>query len=342
MPGEVHPPASDEFQCLILQVNVPLKCLQSNASASSKVPVLVYVHGGGFVLGRIDEQHNTALMVEQSLLDSQPIISVSIQYRLGALGYLQTPECNNWNNALYDQRNALIWVQHFIGGFGGDRERVTVFGESAGSMSICTHMLATPPPCGPLFRRAILMSGVPGPTATAISVEDAEKLYETFLDAVGIQERGDAGLEKLRGMHVQKIVDGTAAMSDTGKSLVPVLAQEWFGNDCDSITWDRIPELIGKCEWVKEIVLGTTSFEVRFSLNVLNWRLTPMFQGTMFIERMLHVTPHEFLAGVAEQLGEESAEIVAQAYGVSPDMDQNLFTTRVLRWIGDAIFDGRS
>jgi hypothetical protein len=65
-------------------------------------------------------------MVEQSILDSQPIISISLQYRLGALGYLLTPEPGNANLAMNDQRNALIWIQKFVEGFGGNHENVTV------------------------------------------------------------------------------------------------------------------------------------------------------------------------------------------------------------------------
>jgi hypothetical protein len=60
----------------------------------------------------------------------------------------------------------------------------------------------------------------------------------------------------------------------------------------------------------------------------------------MFIERILHVTPKAFLAGIAEQLGEESARLAGQAYDITTDMDQNLFTTRALRWVGDVVFDG--
>ncbi|KAF1851559.1 alpha/beta-hydrolase [Cucurbitaria berberidis CBS 394.84] len=320
-PGEVYPPATDEFKCLILQLNIPLRCLESTCH-SSKLPVLVYIHGGGFVVGKIDEQHNTALMVEQSLFDSQPIISASFQYRLGALGYLHTPEPGNANRALNDQRNALIWIQRFIGGFGGDREKITVFGESAGSMSICAHMLSPPPASGPLFKRAILMSGIIGPTSAPASVKVAGQMYETFLAKFDIQEQGEAALNQLRELGIEKIVDATAELSDEGWMWLSVQDQEWFGKDTGIVTWDRVPELIGKCEWVDDIVLGTTSFE-----------------GTTFMARVAGVTPQAFLAGITEQLGEESAELVGQAYKITSDMDQNLFTTRALQWVGDVIFD---
>jgi carboxylesterase type B len=251
----------DELECLILQLNVPLACLQSSPPIS-KLPLLVYIHGGGFVLGRIDEEHNTALMVEQSISNAQPIISASIQYRLGALGYLHTPEPENANIALNDQRNALIWLQRFVGGFGGDSGKVTLFGESGGAMSICSHILAQPPPTGPLFQRVILMSGVLGPMTAPLSIGEADKLYEKFLSKAGVKERGEAGLHKLRELDVEKIVETTAELSGDSAMFLSVLDQEWFGPHADTITWDKLPELISKCDWIDEIVLGTTGFEV--------------------------------------------------------------------------------
>jgi hypothetical protein len=62
----------------------------------------------------------------------------------------------------------------------------------------------------------------------------------------------------------------------------------------------------------------------------------------MFVEWMLQVTPQAFLAGIAEQLGQESAELVGEAYKITADMDQNLFTTMALRGVGDVVFDGKS
>jgi carboxylesterase type B len=261
-PEEVSPPASDEFKCLILQLNIPLACLQS--TSSTKLPVLVYIHGGGFVLGKVDEQHSTALMVGQSIRSSQPVISASIQYRLGALGYLHTSEPGNANLALNDQRNALLWIQKFIGGFGGDSGRVTVFGESAGSISICSHMLSRPPPSGPLFQRAILMSGIIGPSTAPNLIEEAEQQYENLLKRLDIQERGQEGLRKLKEVDVQKIVTASAELSEEGSMWLSVQDKEWFGEEAGTVTWNRIPQLIGKCEWIDDIILGTTSFEVRY------------------------------------------------------------------------------
>ncbi|KAG9185962.1 hypothetical protein G6011_02518 [Alternaria panax] len=320
-PGESFPPASDELKCAILQLNVPLSCLKAQ-SPFSKLPVLVYIHGGGFVLGKIDEQHNTALMVEQSILDGQPIISASIQYRLGALGYLHTPEPGNANLALNDQRNALLWIQKFVGGFGGDSKKVTAFGESAGSMSICGHMLSAPPLSGPLFQRAILMSGILGPTTAPMSFENASKTYRDFLQRVDVKEDGEAGLEQLRKLDVQKIVDGSSEHRAAGGMWLSVQDPKWFGDAAGSVTWDRIPELLSKCEWVNEIILGNTGFE-----------------GTTFMQQIAPVSPDAFFSGIATQLGERSAELVGEAYSVAPKIDKNLFLTAGARWMGDVVFD---
>ena len=301
-------------------MNVPLEYLRSKPA--SELPVLVYIHGGGFIIGRIDEQHNTALMVEQSILDSQPVISASIQYRLGALGYLHTSEPGNANLALNDQRNALLWIQKFIGGFGGNAERVTVFGESAGSISICAHMLSAPPPSGPLFQRAILMSGIIGPVTAPVSDEKASRQYETLLTKLRITERGEAGLRKLRETNIESLVAASSELNDEGSMWLSVQDKDWFGEEAGSITWDKIPELIGKSDWVHDIILGTTSFE-----------------GTTMMSRYASISPSAFLSSISSQLGSSAASLISRTYNITPTMDHNLFITSLGRWIGDVIFD---
>jgi len=84
-----------------------------------------------------------------------------------------------------------------------------------------------------------------------------------FLRTLGIEEQGEAGLKRLRDVEAQKLVEASAQMLVNGSVWLSVQEQQWFGNMADSVTWDRIPELIGNCEWVDEIVVGTTGFEVR-------------------------------------------------------------------------------
>ncbi|OAK98147.1 alpha/beta-hydrolase [Phaeosphaeriaceae sp. SRC1lsM3a] len=322
-PGDHSTPIADEFKCLILQINVPLNTLQSPPSSVSKLPILVYIHGGGFVLGRIDEQHNTALMVQQSIADAQPVIGISMQYRLGALGYLHpSPDPEHANLALNDQRNALQWIQRFVDGFGGASDNVTLFGESGGAMSICAQMLFPAPASGRLFRRAILMSGVLGPGTAPGTREEADVVYEMFLRKLGIEKRGERGLEEMRKVDLDRIVRATEDFTNEGLLLRTVRTEEWLGEGFEDLSWDIIPEAIGRNEWVEEIVLGLTSFE-----------------GTTFMSRVAGISPKEWISSLATQLGQENADLLCKAYNVTPDMDHNLFTTSALRWIGDAIFD---
>lgn len=107
------------------------------------------------------------------------------------------------------------------------------------------------------------MSGVLGASVTPGSAGDAELLYESFLTKLGIEERGEAGLEKLKGVDVDEIVRVTAEFTDGGAMFKTVQDRDWFGEEDELVTWDRFPEMFGRCEWVDEIVMGTTGFEVR-------------------------------------------------------------------------------
>ncbi len=161
----------DEFRCLNLNIAVPRKILENakaNKAEGQKLPVLVWVHGGAFVFGaNTDRYAAIANLVHESIRLNNPVVVVSINYRLNYFGFLAHDQilkanslaqsaggCGNWG--LYDQRVAFEWVQKYISAFGGDPERVTAIGHSAGSISLHGHLIAGKP----LFQRAILASGV--------------------------------------------------------------------------------------------------------------------------------------------------------------------------------------
>lgn len=134
--------------CLHLNVWSPV------ARDEDLVPVVVWIHGGGFTQGcaSYDDYTGAALAAKTGL------VVVSMNYRLGLLGFLDanSPESPG-NMGLMDQNVALKWVQENIREFGGDPSRVTIFGESAGGMSVHAHMLS--PMSRGLFQRAYMMSG---------------------------------------------------------------------------------------------------------------------------------------------------------------------------------------
>jgi para-nitrobenzyl esterase len=148
----VRPLPEQSEDCLFLNV-------WTTAKAGDKRPVLVWVHGGSLTRGS-----STSDIRDGSVLAKRDIVLVSFNYRLGALGYLAHPELTaesprhaSGNYGVLDQIAALQWVHKNIAAFGGDPERVTVGGESAGAWSVCT-LLASPLGKG-LFIRAIGQSG---------------------------------------------------------------------------------------------------------------------------------------------------------------------------------------
>jgi carboxylesterase type B len=153
-------PRADNEDCLYLNVYTPPGANGGATRASHDhrgLPVLVMIHGGGLTTGAGD-QHDGSLIVT-----TDHIIVVSINYRLGPLGFLTVPGLGTGrataggNYGLLDQEAALRWVRGNVAAFGGDPGKVTIAGESAGGWSVCA-LLSSPPARG-LFRGAIMESG---------------------------------------------------------------------------------------------------------------------------------------------------------------------------------------
>ncbi|KAK8019136.1 hypothetical protein PG990_004274 [Apiospora arundinis] len=159
--------------CLTINVVRPAATAkQENDKLNSQepLPVLVWIYGGGLSLGSTaDPQYNLSGIVKVSQAMGRPIMAVSMNYRLGMWGFLQTPQIvaeGSSNAGLLDQRLALRWIQENIEAFGGDPSRVTVWGESAGAQSIAYQLFAHGGRDDGLFRSAILESG--GPTGAQV------------------------------------------------------------------------------------------------------------------------------------------------------------------------------
>jgi para-nitrobenzyl esterase len=140
------PPQSED--CLALNIWTP--------STQGKAPVMLFIHGGSFNSG----SGNLALY-DGGNLQKRGVVVVTINYRLGAFGFLAHPELTKagvtGNQGLLDQIAAMQWVQANIAKFGGDPGNVTIFGESAGAISVCVHMVS--PKSKGLFHKAIAESG---------------------------------------------------------------------------------------------------------------------------------------------------------------------------------------
>ncbi|KAF2172475.1 hypothetical protein M409DRAFT_63148 [Zasmidium cellare ATCC 36951] len=168
-------------ECLNLNITAP-----STLKKDQKLPVLVFIHGGGFSVGSPSvPQYDMTRLVELSAESDMAIIAVSIGYRLSAPGFLTSKELREAgykpNNGLGDQRTALQWIQKHISGFGGDPSNVTLMGQSAGAVSVTYHLHASER----LFTRFILMSGsyLSQPPA---SLASAEENYTKALQALNL------------------------------------------------------------------------------------------------------------------------------------------------------------
>ncbi|XP_065369326.1 acetylcholinesterase-like [Calliphora vicina] len=151
--------------CLFLNVYVP----NSSKDSSKSLPVMVWIHGGGFWFGNGNSDYHLPLSLLQ-----EDVIVVTLNYRLGALGFLCLPEEGIWGNAgLKDQRLALQWVQDNIQTFNGDPNNVTLFGESAGAAAVHLHALSKH--ANTLFHKAIMQSG----TANMEWVFQSNPAYKT-------------------------------------------------------------------------------------------------------------------------------------------------------------------
>ena len=156
-------PAQNE-DCLALNVWTP------KLDVAAKAPVMVFIHGGSFTSG----SGNMALY-DGANLSKKGVVVVTINYRLGALGFFAAPGGPAGNQGILDQRAALQWVKANIEKFGGDSGKVTIFGESAGAISVCLHMVSAG--SKGLFHRAIAESGtcslVTTPLANPTAAEDS-------------------------------------------------------------------------------------------------------------------------------------------------------------------------
>ena len=189
----------------------------SAAAPGDAAPVMVWIHGGALRMGDSAE-----VAFDGSALASRGVVVVTINYRLGALGYLahqllreESADGVSGNYGLLDQVAALEWVQRNIAAFGGDPDRVTIFGESAGSWSV-NYLMATPLAEG-LFAGAIGQSGgVFAPQAGAVSRAEAEAAGERVA-ATALGEGADVSLEALRALPAADVV-----AADTGRVLVNI------------------------------------------------------------------------------------------------------------------------
>ncbi|MCW2929330.1 MAG: carboxylesterase family protein [Actinomycetia bacterium] len=273
--------ASTSEDCLYLNVFAPAGARDRN------LPVMVWIHGGALVVGESDD-YNPAALVRDG------VIVVTINYRLGALGFLadsalaKTPGGPSGNYGLMDQQAALRWVQRNIRGFGGDPRDVTLFGESAGGLSTLSQLVS--PGARGLFQRAIVESGTYA--LGQQSLASAESAGAAFAAKVGCSTDTAACLRSLPVSTVLANEDSAGYQPNVDGTVLP----QSIGTALASGQFSHVP-----------VIIGTNHDE---------WRL---FVGLDQLEGTPPVTAANYVAEISSTLGVPTsiAAVVASEYPLS-------------------------
>ncbi|CAG7730277.1 unnamed protein product [Allacma fusca] len=252
--------------CLILNVFTPndLKTLGEKSDGRDLFPVIVNIHGGGFLSG------STKAFKADYFMD-RDVVVVTINYRVGALGFLNTGDNTiRGNMGMKDQNLALKWVQNNIKNFGGNPDRVTLMGESAGAVSVHLHILS--PLSAGLFQQAIMLSGhalVPW-AFVEDPVQQAQRFGENvncptmipseFLEC--LRARGSEDMIKVHALHRNAVVH---PLENFGPSLESIVDSDTFlsrrpSEILNSNNFTKIPIMAGVNEgeglfWVARATL---------------------------------------------------------------------------------------
>ena len=263
--------------CLYLSIYAP-----GNATSSSRFAVMVWIHGGAY-------SHGSGILSDGAMLATQhQLIVVTINYRLGVLGFFNAPGTSATGNyGLLDQIAALKWVKSNIEQFGGDPELVTIFGESAGSTSVSLHLLSSL--SKGLFKRAISQSGTAN-IGWAISPPGVTDSYaKSFGASIGCNDLNKL-LECLRSKSSEDILSHQTTFTPIA---VPNVDNHFLKA--------RPAELIVKNK-LNELPLNNVDYLLGFNLNEGTWQLPPNISKKQFEKAVMDQTKMSYPGKNLEKL----------------------------------------
>jgi para-nitrobenzyl esterase len=284
--------ASLNEDCLFLNVFSPNDEIGSNCHHHH--PVMVWIHGGGLIWGESNDYDPSKLVAKGD------VVVVTINYRLGALGFLahpaltaESPDHTSGNYGTMDQQFALKWVQRNIAAFGGDPNSVTIFGESAGGLSVFSH-LASPSAVG-LFHRGIVESGAYALGFPTLTYEESQN--EAFATSIGCN---DQTARCLRSKSVEEILQNWGPFDST-----PVVDGKVFPQSPDTAfvsgQFNHVP-----------LIHGTNHDE---------WRLLVALSYDLAGGP---ITPAEYPAAIVDTVGPDALQQILAEYPLdhfdSPDL----------------------
>ena len=289
--------------CLYLNIWSPAR------STADKLPVFFYIHGGGFTAG-----YSYEVEFDGERVARNDVIFITVGYRLGALGFFSHPELDEpsqGNQGLLDQLMALKWVKENIAAFGGDPERVTICGQSAGGMSVSSHLNS--PLSQGYFHGAIMMSGggVRPPVAGVgpwLSLEEGQENGKRLLDYLGVKS-----LEQARGLPAEVIVRTALG--------------RWPGGKIGPVLWRPTVDGVVFTEDLRDSILGGRSHNVPIMIGCCKGENLPKaFRGEL-------ASTDAFRASAAEKYGSRAEELLALC-DLTSDEALHAFASRELGLCG--------
>jgi para-nitrobenzyl esterase len=305
--------ARSSEDCLYLDVATP------GLSPAAKRPVMVWIHGGANWAG-------SGAGVTQSGLARQDVVVVSLQYRLGAFGFLSHPALTaegqgaSGNYALMDLIAGLRWVRANIAAFGGDPDNVTLFGHSAGGQDVGLLMLS--PMAKGLFARGILQSGTPGFGFAPRSLAENEALGTDLARKVGVADQAASGPEALARLRATP----AAGILKASKALTAPIDDQGF-------------------IWTQAVVDGAVLPAGPDDLLARGDDLAPMIIGSNAREIALFGSDPERARRWIATLDSAAARPLAKVYATSPadpdpvrgDLAMQVATDRMFRCPGERV-----
>ncbi|KAG9647827.1 alpha/beta-hydrolase, partial [Aureobasidium melanogenum] len=239
--------------CLNLTITTP-----KDTTPDSNLPVVVFIHGGAFFLGSGQRKYYEPLtFCTQASEMGKPLIFVSINYRLGALGFFHSPAAEGLmpsNNGLHDQIIAFNWLSRNICGFGGDRNNITAIGQSAGGDSLSLHNMSGIQ--NPLYKRSIMFSGTP------LTMPD--KTHSEHQDNFIAQAKKlDIDTENLSSMQIaeQMIKCDVSKIRDLGFVGSPCVDTEVIPHKDHANQCDIAAGKVSQVSWLESQIISSCSYD---------------------------------------------------------------------------------
>ncbi|KAG6940646.1 carboxylesterase 2 [Chelydra serpentina] len=287
----VLPPLTVSEDCLYLNVYTP-----AHSDKKAKLPVMVWIHGGALVIGGASMYDGSALSAYEN------VVVVTVQYRLGVIGFFSTGDEHapgNWG--LLDQVAALQWVQENIELFGGDPESVTIFGESAGGFSVGAHILS--PLSRGLFHKAISESGVAQLPGFFISHPQAVANLQVIANVSGCETTSSAMVHCLRKKMDKEIMTLNADLIKQMRYVPAVIDGVFIPKKPEELLaakeFSTVPYIIGvnnhEYGWIIPSVFHVSGIEEGMEKQTIISSLQRSFSLQQFPSESVSVVADEYL-----------------------------------------------